>query len=974
MAGSARENDAEGWPAAGMWWTRAETEPLRTAARRLVLGAGASDPLGLTGPRALVPDARSARALHDHLRALGGRSAGAVGRVYTVARLIQRLLPPEAPPALSWPILSELARAVDHYIRRQEADFPILSGFAPGAGLPEALAKLFRDLRRAALDTRSPGAVAALERLDPPGIGQELLKALGMIEGRLEAHGWRDEAARIAQAKTHLGLRGLSEPERRAPWLVVGFEHAPMGAIDLLRELARETCVLWLAPPVSAAAAEAEALLPLSRSLAWAGAARWAGGAAEAPGGGEVRIERLHDPGSVAARALDVAVDGATPPTATLLVAADPGRWWSLVDEACRAAGLGLVAELDRALPSPPLRWFGWLVDGWAHGLSASRAADLLGLAASLALVGWGDDPGLGDRADAELRRRGLRRGAGAIAEALGEAPLTADAGAALAGALAGLDGAQGAVEALEAAAELLMGLGLWRLTRGRSPLEVRRATEQAGAVVETLRELAATLPEIWPSEPAHSPTLLALRVREAIGRALPSGVVRVTPGRRGALRLQSLDSPLPAGVERIVLLGAAESDLRSGGESTHLIPDRVRATAAVASQAHWPWHSDGSARRRERLEALVAGTLAPRATVLVAARDRLGREVVPWSGLPLEGVASPPPVARERRLLPPEVATGPGARGGDRAARRSGLDGRGLSATAADTYRACPRRFYFDRVLGATDREPVRYDLDARARGTWLHDLLRMLFQRHPDWWRPRPSPEEVHALLVAEDEGAARLITGAGRDFRRLQADSIVRGLADALASHAEILAATPGVAPRAYEVSLREDAQLAGGLLRLRGTLDRIDLVMDPTQPGAPARGFVVVDYKTGGVGAFGLHANPSRRRVQLLLYAWLAERALKLPCLAAMAVPILRVERPRGFVLADPDLPVATGWYGAASKADRVDRAGLEAAMADALDEAFDVARAIRQGRFEASPADELTCSYCPHALYCPEVCH
>jgi RecB family exonuclease len=944
------------WPAPGAWYAVVRGEPLAVAAR--LLHAAHADPLAAGGPRVLVPDVQTAETLRAWSRALAARPAIRSDRVVAASLFADLVLTPERsqPPAGDL-VLSELARAVDHAIRQTPDAFPRLAAFAPGAGLPTALGRLFADLRKAGLDSRDPGAIATLERLDPPGLGQELLRALGMFEGRLDALGWWDLPARQRAAASAI------DRLPPGPWLVAGFGHLDGALLDVLAAIARSEPVLHLlagAPD----APERDSAAPDRRSVAFAGAAPWRAFADLAPHvdppvtGALSEISRLPDPASVAARAIDLVLED----PGTVLLAADPDRWRAPLHEAARRRGLFLAGSRGPAAPAPVLRLLTGLVDAFATDLTAARAVDLIHLGAISGLPSFPTDPAASDRADLTLRRAGVSRGRDAVLAALG--PLAP----ALARPLARLAAAPDAATQLRVLAAIIADADLHRLA-GRGPAIAARAdADQLAQLRALLEDLAARLPLLWPSaEPQHTPELLAARLHAAVAASIPSRQHAIPGSAQSpspAVHLLPLDAPLPPFARRAVLLAIAESDLAPRGAATHLIPDRIRATPAVANQAHWPWHSDTVTLRRRRLEALLAGHLLPSVIALEPERGLRGAEHVRWAGLP-EPTSRGPLVARSPRLRPPEVP--PGAISQPLLERVGLLGQGGLAATRVDALRDCPRRFYFDNVLRISDRDPLTFDIDPRQRGTWLHAVLRRLFLDHPRWFADAPDPAAVRALLDATfDPLRAALTAGAGAAFMRLQSERYLDAVAQALSAHAAVLAQSPRLRPAGFELSVRATwHDPAGRPLVLRGTLDRLDLVMGPDQR---AEGFVVVDYKTGAVSEYGAAAQPDARRAQLFLYAWLAQQSLGIPCRGVFAVPVLEAQTPRGALLESAQ-PLA-GWAAVAHRSETLDQASFDATVDWALDLARAAADTLASGRFPAEPARADLCARCPHSLYCP----
>ncbi|MEZ4264884.1 MAG: PD-(D/E)XK nuclease family protein [Myxococcota bacterium] len=944
------------WPPPGAWYAVVRGEPLEVAAR--LLAQAHADPLAPGGPRLLVPDVRAAESVRAWSRALSARAAIRADRVVAASLFADLVLPPESshPPAGEL-VLDELARAIDHAIRRSPDAFPRLAAFAPGAGLPTALGRLFADLRQAGLESRDAGAVATLERVDPPGLGQELLRAMGMFEGRLDALGWWDLPTRQRAAARHVGSLAPG------PWLVAGFGHVSGPLLDILAALAASQPVLWLLA-ASDETPDRQAMAPDRRSVAFGGAAAWHGFDALAPsldppvGGSLSGIERFPDPATTAARAVALASED----DATVLLASAPERWLAPLSEAARRAGATLVGEHGPAQPAPVMRLITALVDAFAGDLSAPRAVDLLNLGARSGLPGYSADPFTGDRADLALRRAGVVRGQSAVLGALG--PL----GRPLSRALERLAAAPDASTQLRVVAALIADADLHRLAGAGPAVTARTDADQLAQLRALLEDLAARLPLLWPgSEPQSSPELLAARVRAAVKASLPGRQHAIPPNAQPApasVHLQSLDAPLPPWARRAVVLALAESDLVPRGAATHLIPDRVRASPTVATQAHWPWHADRVTLRRRRLEALLAGHLVASVVSLEPERDLRGAEHVRWSGLPeptVHGAALP----RSPRLIPPEVPAGAVT---EPLLQRVGVAGpRGLAATRIDAFRDCPRRFYYDGLLRLTDREPLTFDIDPRQRGTWLHSVLRRLFAEHPGWWAAAPAPDAVRALLQsAFDPVREALTAGAGAAFLALQADRYLDAVSHALSAHATVLADSAGVHPAGFELAVRATWHGDGGPpLLLRGTLDRLDLVIDPD---GLARGFVVIDYKTGPVSDYGAAAQPDARRAQLFLYAWLARETLGIPCRGVYAVPVLEVAKPRGALLASPH--GLAGWAAVTHRNESLESEDFEATIAWALETARAAATAIAAGHFPAEPARGDLCARCPHSLYCP----
>ena len=203
------------------------------------------------------------------------------------------------------------------------------------------------------------------------------------------------------------------------------------------------------------------------------------------------------------------------------------------------------------------------------------------------------------------------------------------------------------------------------------------------------------------------------------------------------------------------------------------------------------------------------------------------------------------------------------------------------FSPTALETYALCPRKYLFQRVLRLVeDERPERIaEITPRDRGQLVHRVLeRFLSEALEDDDVPSPGeswPADRQARLfdILDEEikvDQSRGITG-GEVRTRLLRQWLIAEMHLFLESDDELRAAY-GSTPWAAEFSFGfEDSPALEGLyagrhLRLRGSVDRVDLTDDG--------GLVVIDYKGGSGRQFDkLETNPldDGRRLQLPLYA-------------------------------------------------------------------------------------------------------
>jgi DNA helicase-2/ATP-dependent DNA helicase PcrA len=244
--------------------------------------------------------------------------------------------------------------------------------------------------------------------------------------------------------------------------------------------------------------------------------------------------------------------------------------------------------------------------------------------------------------------------------------------------------------------------------------------------------------------------------------------------------------------------------------------------------------------------------------------------------------------------------------------------DGLVLSASDVDTYRACPLRYKFARVL-RIPREPT---LNQRF-GIVVHQVLER-FHEQAGGAAGAGAPgggEVIQALLdVAWRRG------GFGDSGEELQLHEKARS---ALRRYEQRFAALAGngSTPRWFERSFRFPL----GAHLIRGRVDRIDEL--------PGGGHELIDYKT----SLPKRAEQLREDVQLALYAVAARQAWQLEA----------TERTYYYVLDDERVSLGPDDQGAAWIAETVARAG-EGILAQA---------------FEPTPS-RAVCALCDYRIACP----
>jgi ATP-dependent helicase/nuclease subunit B len=219
----------------------------------------------------------------------------------------------------------------------------------------------------------------------------------------------------------------------------------------------------------------------------------------------------------------------------------------------------------------------------------------------------------------------------------------------------------------------------------------------------------------------------------------------------------------------------------------------------------------------------------------------------------------------------------------------RSFVDGRReLSPTSLEVWAACPFRFFLQSVLhvAATEDPEEQWTIDAAEKGSLVHDVLEQFFSELAADHRPRGGEAYTPADLArlervahdrmrtAEDTGDAGhpLVWEATR--RELVAD--LRTFLDRDTEWRR----SRGMDPTYFEQAFGEGKEwppvellVDGGVLHVRGRMDRVDLSTD-------GRHAFVFDYKTGSASRYSTLVDPieAGKRLQLAIYARAVKQAL------------------------------------------------------------------------------------------------
>lgn len=333
-------------------------------------------------------------------------------------------------------------------------------------------------------------------------------------------------------------------------------------------------------------------------------------------------------------------------------------------------------------------------------------------------------------------------------------------------------------------------------------------------------------------------------------------------------------------------------------------------------------------------------------------------------AGLPVRRTSGPTRV----RILPeealalepirPDVVTGTAAAWAQlRLSRSPALDPRFHGSTgpfsrprhtvsSVDRYIECPFRYLAAEVLRLEEEPEDEIAMTPKARGKFVHEVLRAFYDEWQRSGRGAITPENLDQARAEFSRVAERLLktlpeTEASLERVRLLGSPAARGIGEA-ACASEAARAAP-VVERLLEVTLdgvfdlrRDESHRA---LDLRAKADRIDRLA--------GGGLRVIDYKL-------VRAPNLRRSIQLPIYAVCAQQRFRgaggeHPEIAEAAYLAFGSEDPFKAVVSD------------------VKEAGP--VLVDGQRRFLDAVDGIERGEFPPRPADPMTCASCAFASVC-----
>ena len=203
------------------------------------------------------------------------------------------------------------------------------------------------------------------------------------------------------------------------------------------------------------------------------------------------------------------------------------------------------------------------------------------------------------------------------------------------------------------------------------------------------------------------------------------------------------------------------------------------------------------------------------------------------------------------------------------------------LSASAFEALRACPYRFFAERVLKLSEVDELDDEVEKRDYGTWLHDVLDVF---HRERGEPRDAAADEACLREIGEAVRARI----GLDEAAfLPYDASFAGF---VPRYVEWLHRREGDGWRwlsGESETRRAPAELEG--LELHGFIDRID-----RREGKDGATIELIDYKTGSAETLKEKVREPLEDTQLAFYAALVGDALP------VTASYLAVDRTRGLM--------------------------------------------------------------------------
>lgn len=618
-----------------------------------------------------------------------------------------------------------------------------------------------------------------------------------------------------------------------------------------------------------------------------------------------------------------------------------------------------------------------------------------------------GASPGMARRTVARAAQRLDARSTAAAATAVERLALTAASDqpaetAALRQIGAVLEAAQRAVtrgERILAARRLWTDLGLVDQA-GRGGLDAFGHDERPSGVVRAERAAVARDTRAW--EALSAAVELAERVTLQMGATeqpidadafraellsiLDSASRRPAAGRAGAVRIGRVDAFVGEQLDCLSILDCVDGRLPAGESPDRLLTVHLTTAIAKASRGAFRPPKEGLARAKS-LTALAAAVAESRSIqLLFPTEDAMGAlqdaspvvDAIVRGGVPIaaemadttapsattavrahrertrEGFFLDP--ARPRSDLVGEIEPRDAVVG--LLTQETGGGTQPLAVTSLERFARCAFRGTAEVVFGARDPERRQELPDAREEGTVVHEALAAAFTAAaPDWQsRPRNPAVILEKAFAAVDrvldawQGHAALRAIVRLRVREGARAVLLAALVDERWDFADAEQPFGGLAHKTSPSTSKPwpvvDLYRGADHLRLRGTIDRVDLAHDRSAVR-------VIDYKRSGSTVKESLRSLGETALQIPLYAGIASRQTGLPAegayMATQARDLATLEAAGSKKNQERLVELLT----------KETRDGLTVAEVSALD----LVAAVRAGNLVPIPAAESECRTC-----------
>jgi ATP-dependent helicase/DNAse subunit B len=279
------------------------------------------------------------------------------------------------------------------------------------------------------------------------------------------------------------------------------------------------------------------------------------------------------------------------------------------------------------------------------------------------------------------------------------------------------------------------------------------------------------------------------------------------------------------------------------------------------------------------------------------------------------------------------------------------------IRVTDIDAYRACPRKFFIERVLSLKPLEIIKFEMEALTLGTVVHEIMQALLSS---------TFEDLNTLSLNAESTIDAILSGKPYEeyWKNVLKETFLSVLPDIYELEQQI--ADDGYAFMGAEVPV--NGEVLDGII-LKGKIDRIDKKINHGESGLKAdekgmsrpieslSGMPVlelIDYKTGSTQFSGTQILSQGASLQLLLYA------------ALMKSKGMIVDRVGIYSLKDLSLT----WI--PNRKDRKNNRTMEDYVTACLGFLRETVPDMRKGNFPAQPLNEQVCRNCPEKPYCPYI--